>query len=220
MSRLFYVLESAGAEVCGNEDRALVTVGNQTLECRIVEKLREVRLPLSKFDVLFRSAGFARGYNVGLEVTGILEFEIESHLGQAQHKWKETEKQALEEDIPEIADALLKGASTLQAAEDRRTNTLLSAQRKQELCEKVKREAAIEEARWQLLIDLAGEHREAERVAALVQALANDAPLDEQARIGDRTLGQWLEWLEITLEQRGGPTDLASLFRRIASVTP
>lgn len=220
MSSLFYAVERIGGAVAGNEDGALVTFGNQTLECRLMEKLRNVRLPLTDRDIKFRNTSYARGYNVGLEVTGILAFEIESYLrSQVQQVWKETAERQLEVDIPAIADALKKGAGVRQDWDDETFAATEKARRQERLRERARNEAAVELARWQLLVQLASERTEVQKVVEFVRNLELSQQNNElSGNVDDDSLAPWMEWLELTMEQRGGPKSLRELFRMIGAV--
>lgn len=221
MSLIFYALERAGAQMEGNEDRAWVKLHGQIIECRLVEKLRKIKLPLSKFDVQYQTASFVRGYRVGLEVTGMLAFEIETYLrSQAQQVWKETDKCPLEHDIPAIVTAIVNGAAILEAWDEERKAAQARGERQRELREKIRREAVAEEARWQLLVSLAAQREQAQKVGAFVRSIAKAQSDDLQTTVGDRTLGQWLEWLELNLERRSGANDIASLFRKVSAIVP
>lgn len=219
LSSIFFAAQRLGGRVAGNEDGAHISFGRQTLECRLVERLRKVRLPLGRFDLTYHTQQFHRGYRVGFEVTGVLAFEIDTYLrAQVQQVWQETPEASLEKMVPDIADALRRGAAVRQAWDDQDSDRVAFAAREKALRRKAEREAEIDHARWDLLVQLATKTNDARSVRDYIHALIGEGVHDPDAMIGDRTLSQWLEWVDLVLEQRGGQQGLVALFRKLHSI--
>ena len=167
----------------------------------------------------YQTRQFHRGFRVGFEVTGVLAFEIETYLrSKVRQIWQESSEASLESMVPEIANALRSGAAVGQAWDEEETERRALAECEAELRLKARREAELESARWNLLVELATKTSEVHLVTDFIQALTAGEEYDPDILLGDRTLGQWLEWLELVAERRGGQLGLVALFSRIHAI--
>lgn len=200
MSLIFHACERLGGSVTGTEDAADITFGDQTVSCRIREKLKQVRLPPSKWDIRFQTDVAKRGYSVGLEVTGELIVELGSHHWMNPGGWTDKRDCPLEDQIPAIAQRLQKEAAELQRRADERHENERLAEERRKIAQLNREEVERQQARVELLLSFAANHRRAEDLRHFLTSLRERCLTGDVAAYGGRSAQEWLSWAEEVAE--------------------
>lgn len=200
MSLIFHACERLGGSVTGTEDAADITFDYQTVSCRIREKLKQVRLPPSKWDTRFQTDVAKRGYGVGLEVTGELIVELGSHHWMGPGGWTDKRDCPLEDQIPAIAQTLQKEAAELQRRADERYENERLAEERRKIAQLKREEAERQQARVELLLSFAANRRRAEDLRQFLTSLRERGLTDAAAAYGGRSAKEWLSWAEEVAE--------------------
>ncbi|PLK68692.1 hypothetical protein C0V73_22750 [Rhizobium sp. TH135] len=213
---LIKALERQGGKVQENQRRELeVTFGDISIEFQLREKLKQVRRPLTKDEMRYRSAG-ERGWRQELEPTGLLVFAFKTWLpaGFKQERL-EPEPGAMEGMLQEILISFLTIAPLLQERkrqdqEDARQCMIAEHQRFEE-----RQRQKADAKRWQTFMDMAETVRrveEAKRFGEMLRAM----PFDPDEVVEGRTVSDWLAWVDEhlqTADPRAG--GVAAVFARI-----
>ncbi|MCF1744708.1 hypothetical protein [Paradevosia shaoguanensis] len=192
--KLFHALGAAGARVEGNAESAAAFFDAEPIEFEVVEKLRQVRVPPSDWDLRLGTTVGRRGYAVELEPTGILVVKLDGYP-PGKREWVDTSKSPLEAQIPDIVEAMRTASIWFH---ERREEDRAAAQRREEKRQAYLAEREIEERegeRWRRFIAAARSHEDYTIARNFVLALRGRTA-DTSLVVDGRSLEAWLRWAE------------------------
>lgn len=198
--KLFHALEAAGARVEGNAESAAAFFDAEPIEFEVVEKLRQVRVPPSEWDLRLGTTVGKRGYAVGLEPTGTLVVKVDAYSLPIKREWVDTSKSPLEAQIPDIVEAMRTASIWLH---ERREEDRAAAQRREEKRQAYLAERESEERegeRWRRFIAAARSHEDYTIARNFVLALRGGTA-DTSLVVDGRSLEAWLRWAEARADE-------------------
>ena len=165
---------------------AAVTMSGEKIAFRMIEKSKQVRTPRED-----RS-----GFRQELIPTGKLLFKLETYLPDGfKREWLETDQKPMEEMLPEIVGTIVAAIPvmverTRKSVEDERRRWEAQQQREQE---EQRRKLAANQ--WKRFIEIARMWEDAKLATAFVEELRKQE-FEPDAKIGDKTVAEWLAWAE------------------------
>lgn len=188
-----------------------------TIRCRLRDKLTAARSPLPP-EVKRHLPEHLRHRN--LVPTGRLAFEIDPHCiaSGKKRQWIEKPSHPFETLVSEILDAVraaLDDRLQDQRLTERRRDVERSA-RRAHWDELAKNEQ--DERRWAILAEVCRQRLELERIEQLLLTM-EQTNTDPSSVFGDRTAGEWLDWIRDQLNKRGcWHTTAEDILRRLSDV--
>jgi len=206
---IFKAIEKRGGAISlGTKGTMKATIDGEEIEFLIREKGRQVKISAAE-----RQSSYDRTELVG---TGKLVISVRTYLrGSHNEEWRETDRVSLEELLPAFLERLIEGAAILKTW--RREREEESERWRQETARRAETERLRkqDEKRHEGLTNLANQLETVRRLRALMDHVRS-RPLESEARVGERSVGEWLTWAEAHIEQLQKPISTAEeLFGQI-----
>ncbi|WP_420267634.1 hypothetical protein [Halomonas lysinitropha] len=220
LDTLFKAIEKAGGKAIEEDRKKLaIELEGEAIPIQLREKNRQIRRSLTEDEKRW-SWNAGKDWKLELQPTGKLVFEIKRYLPRDfRQDWLETDEVTLEACLPEIFNTLTRAAPLLALeTQKRRERERLAriAEHERYLAEQARKR---DDNQWQRFLEVADNWQRHERARHFLQAL-KQLDLDPDIMIGERSLGEWLVWVERRLTT-GNPLNqgIDTLFADIEKVT-
>jgi hypothetical protein len=220
LDTLFKAIEKVDGKTMEEDRKSLaIELQGEKVSFQLREKNKQVRRPLTENEKRW-SQPRDRDWRQELQPTGKLVFEIKRHLPKGfRQDWLETDEVTLEACLPEIFDTLTRAApimalETQRRLEKERLDRI--AEHERYLAEQARQR---DDNQWRRFLEFADTWQRHERARYFLLAV-KQIDLDPTTMIGEKSLGEWLAWVEHRLET-GNPLNqgIDTLFSDIEKIT-
>lgn len=193
---LFRTLEREGADIRQDDrGRLTATLQGEAIAFELREKLRQVTRQLTAEEKRWETWNRS-GVRKELQPTGFLQFTISAWTEESVRKnWLESDSRPIDGMLPQIVATFLVLAPTLAERSRQREEASRRWEEERRRAEEERQRQREDDNRWRRFLEMAGAWKQsalARDFAASLKAGRNrpDVP------IGDRDLGEWIEWAE------------------------
>lgn len=149
------------------------------------------------------------------EDSGTLSVSIRAELPPGTRRsWSDGKRTRLEGMLPQIAGAILEAGMYRAAKRQLAVEQEAQHQRVEAHRQADQRSREHDERRWRKLVGLVQVHQEREAAYRFLDELKAGS-YDPEAKVGDRTLKEWIEWADRALGKVYPAENLAALFEAI-----
>lgn len=192
---LLRALERAGATVADGHKRGRVeiTVEGQGIELEIREKLKQVKRPMNDDEKRWRSDTTRQV----TELVGTGRLHVVVHTwstGGFKREWLESDRQPIEEILPEVAATLLAMGPHLAENRRQREEDARLAEERRRRAEEERRLKKRDDNRWRRFLEHAERAEQARKAQALIAALRGSAGAADS--VEGQSISEWLDWAE------------------------
>jgi hypothetical protein len=203
----------------GERRELIMARGNERIEFQLRYRLKRGQRQLTPDELRWREP-HAQRWEYALQETDMLIFEIKTWLpSRAKREWTDSKRGSLEDQLGEIAAAILSAFPALedlrrQREEEKRRSELAAQERYAR-----EQECKLDEGRFERLLEHLRKWQEAELARSFIAALRARVPLDAEA-VADVEIADWFAWAERKFEEQSLlSSDPRSVFESIAEVT-